>query len=104
MDFLYEDNRIYVENDHGKMIVEATFPKIEKGVVNIDHTFVDPSLRGRGIASELMHEVYRYVKKRGFKAVHTCPYATVWFKRNPDKTDIISERLQEAMHPECKIV
>jgi uncharacterized protein len=103
MDFLYEKHRIHVEDDEGKMIVEATFPPIEDGVVNIDHTFVDPSLRGRGIANELMHEVYRYAKEKGYKVVHTCPYATVWFKRNPDKTDIIAEQLQENVHPECKI-
>ncbi|MFP4178205.1 MAG: GNAT family N-acetyltransferase [Acholeplasmataceae bacterium] len=104
MDFLYENNRIYVQDDQGKTIVEATFPTIEDGVVNIDHTFVDPSLRGQGIASKLMHEVYRYVKEKGYEVVYTCPYATVWFKRNPDKTDIIAERLQESMHPECRIV
>jgi len=103
MNYMYEKNRIYVNNEDGKMIVEATFPFIKEGVVVIDHTFVDPSLRGQGVASELMHNVYQYVKKQGLKAVATCPYAVVWFKKHPEHTDIIDEETQATLAPECRI-
>ncbi len=103
MNYIYEDNKIYVNDSEGKMIVNATFPFIDKGIVVIDHTYVDPSLRGQGIASQLMHEVYKHTKKLGYKVVATCPYAVVWFKKHKDLNDIIDEDLQSHLAPECQI-
>jgi predicted GNAT family acetyltransferase len=103
MNYIYENHEIYVKNEEGKMIVHATFPWIKEGVVVVDHTFVDPSLRGQGIASQLMHEVYKHAKNKGYKVVATCPYAVVWFKKHPELTDIIDEEVQATLAPECQI-
>ncbi|MFA5560832.1 MAG: GNAT family N-acetyltransferase [Acholeplasmataceae bacterium] len=103
MKFRYESNRIYVLDDEGKQIVNGTFPWEKEGVANVNHTFVDPSLRGQGIASKLMHEIYNYAKENSFKLVATCPYAVVWFKKNPDKMDIIDAKTQATLNPECLI-
>ncbi len=103
MNYIYENNKIYVNDSEGKMIVNATFPFIDKGIVVVDHTYVDPSLRGQGIASQLMHEVYKHTKKMGYKIVATCPYAVVWFKKHKDLNDIIDEDLQSHLAPECQI-
>lgn len=103
MNYIYEKHRIYVNNDDGKMMVNATFPLIKEGVVNVNHTYVDPSLRGQGIASQLMHEVYQHAKKLGYKMVATCPYAVVWFKKHQELTDIIDEETQATLAPECQI-
>ncbi len=103
MNFIYENHRIYVNDNNGKMIVNATFPLIKEGVVVVDHTYVDPSLRGQGIASQLMHEVYKHVKKQNLKAVATCPYAVVWFKKHKELNDIIDEEMQATLSPECQI-
>ncbi len=54
----------------------------KEGVVVVNHTYVDPSLRGQGIASELMHEVSKFAKEKGYKVVATCPYAVVWYKKH----------------------
>lgn len=103
MQFIYEDHRVYVKDESGKVIVNATFPFIQPNVVNVDHTFVDPALRGQGVASTLMHHVYDHAKAKGYKVVATCPYAVVWFKRNKDKNDIIDEAVQATLSPECQI-
>ncbi|PKK96193.1 MAG: N-acetyltransferase [Tenericutes bacterium HGW-Tenericutes-3] len=103
MKYIYEEHKIYVNDEKGKMIVNATFPFIEDGVVVVDHTFVDPSLRGQGIASQLMHEVYNYSKQKGYKVVATCPYAVVWFKKHKECNDILDLDLQSHLAPECLI-
>ncbi|MDI6452747.1 GNAT family N-acetyltransferase [Peloplasma aerotolerans] len=103
MDYIYESHRIYVKNEEGKVIVNATFPFITHGVVNVDHTYVDPSLRGQGIASQLMHEVHKHAKSLNYKVVATCPYAVVWFKKHPDLTDIIDDEVQAKLAPECQV-
>jgi predicted GNAT family acetyltransferase len=103
MTFIYEQHKIYVQDENGKIIVNATFPLIKDGVVVIDHTYVDPSLRGQGVASELMHHVYKHIKSLGFQAVATCPYAVVWFKKHQEFKDIINEEVQAHLAPECQI-
>ncbi len=103
MNFIYEDHRIYVLNEENKVIVNATFPWIKEGVVVVDHTYVDPSLRGQGVASNLMHEVCGFAKKKGYKMVATCPYAVVWFKKHLEFNDLIDLETQSELAPECQI-
>jgi predicted GNAT family acetyltransferase len=103
MEYIYEAHRIYVLNEEQKVIVNATFPFIKPGVVNVDHTYVDPSLRGQGIASTLMSNVVEFARQKGYKVVATCPYAVVWFKRHKDHNDIIDQEVQAELAPECQI-
>lgn len=89
MEIIKEKNKVYILNDKSKEIAFVTFPQIEEGVVEIQKTFVDDSLRGLGIASKLMEEVYNVIKENGYKAVLKCSYAVNWFSKNQDKNDII---------------
>lgn len=50
MDFTYNPNQIALLGEDDKLLAEVTFPEIDKDTVNIDHTFVDPSLRGQNLA------------------------------------------------------
>lgn len=103
MDFVIEKHRIFVKDAQGKLIVEATFPLYKSGVVVVDHTYVDPTLRGQGVASDLMKKVCETVEKQGLKAIATCPYAVVWFKRHKDYAYLIDEKAQTEVSPECQI-
>jgi predicted GNAT family acetyltransferase len=51
--------------------------------------FVDESLRGQGIASELMLLAYETIKKQKKQIVAKCPYAIDWFKKHPEYQDIV---------------
>lgn len=103
MNFIYEPNQIFVKDEDNNIIVKATFPFINENVVNVNHTFVDPKLRGQGIASILMHEVIQYAKKMNYKIVATCPYAVVWLKKHKEYQDMIDEITQSELAPECQI-
>ncbi len=103
MNFIRETHQITVKNEDGKIIVKATFPFIKPGVVNVNHTYVDPSLRGQGVASNLMHEVVDHIKDQGFKVVATCPYAVVWFKKHREYEGLIDLETQSELAPECQI-
>lgn len=103
MNFIYENHRIYVKNSEGQVIVEATFPLYEKGIVVVDHTYVDPSLRGQGVASQLMREVCDHAQKLGYKIVSTCPYSVVWFKRHKEYDHLVDLVTQTKLAPECLI-
>lgn len=90
MDFEREDNRIFAEDGAGNLVAEITFPACREGVVNIDHTFVDPSLRGQGVADKLVRAAVRYIREAGVKATVTCTYAQRWFAEHPEQADVLA--------------
>lgn len=103
MEWKYEDGRIYSTDQKGELMCEATFTRKENGDMDIDHTYVNPVLRGQGIAAKMMEVVAEYFRKEGFKATATCSYANIWLKRHEEQySDILSEDLSgQAMA--CKI-
>ena len=84
MEFKIEENRIYADDSGGKTIAEVTFPEAKPGVVDINRTFVDPSLRGQGVAGQLMEAAFKKIASDGKKAILSCPYAVRWASENTD--------------------
>lgn len=82
MDFKIESNRIFKEDENGKVIAEITFPETENGVFCIDHTFVDDSLRGQGIAGQLVQLAVDNINEQGGKVTAACSYAQHWLEKN----------------------
>lgn len=82
MEFIKEDSRIYSLDDNGKVVAEITFYESENGVFTIEHTFVDESLRGQGIAGKLVEMAVEEIEKRGGKIEATCSYAKKWLEKN----------------------
>ena len=87
MDFIEESNRIYAKDSTGKLLAEITFPKADKSTITIDHTFVDQSLRGQGIANHLMTLVVNQAKNKNWKIAAVCSYAKNWFKNHPGEAN-----------------
>ena len=90
MEFLKEPGRIYRTDASGQTIAEVTFPAAGEGVVDIDHTFVDPSLRGQGVAGQLMQALADQLRLERRKAVLTCSYAQKWFGEHPEYGDVLA--------------
>ncbi len=90
MEMQYEPERIYINGPAGQCIAEVTFP-ISNGVATIDHTFVDPSLRGQGVADRLLVAAVERIRSQGLKARATCSYAVKWFAEHPAQADLLSD-------------
>lgn len=89
MNFIYDNNRIYAKDESGLLLAEVTFPARDDLRVDINHVYVDESLRGQGIASNLMLEAYNFIKSKNLKIVAKCPYAISWFKKHEEYQDIV---------------
>lgn len=89
MDFIYKEDRIVLMNEEEKVIAQVTFPAVDAHTVDIDHTFVDDSLRGQGVAGKLMEAAAGYLREHGKKAVLTCSYAVKWFEKHPEYGDVV---------------
>ena len=77
-----------MEND--QVLGEITFPVCGPETVVIDHTWVDPSLRGQGTAGQLMQAVVDKLRADGRKAQATCSYARGWFAKHPEAADVLA--------------
>jgi len=89
MEFIHEDNRIVVFSSDKEILAEVDFPKESDGIVNVDHTFVDDSLRGQGVAGKLMYEFVSELRQSDVKAILSCSYAVNWFKKHPECGDVL---------------
>lgn len=83
MDLITQPSRIYASDEHGVTIAEVTFP-VKDGIATIDHTFVDTSLRGQGIAGKLVQAAVDKILADGHQIAATCPYALSWLQRHPE--------------------
>ena len=83
-------NAILCISDEGVMLAEVTFPAEDDNVVNIDHTFVDESLRGQGVAGKMLAQLAQELEETGRKARPTCSYAVSWFEKHPERADLLA--------------
>ena len=83
MKLIRETTRVYARNEEGKLIAEITFPMTAPGVYTIDHTFVDPSLRGQGAADQLVRAALEQIQENGGRVEATCSYAVRWLEQHP---------------------
>lgn len=89
MKYNIKADRIWMEDESGKELAYVDFPEYEEGVVSINHTVVDPSLRGQGIAGQLMEELVKELKRTKRKAIPVCSYAVSWFAKNTEHADLL---------------
>lgn len=75
MEYITEKNRIYSNDSDGKVIAEVTFPEVECGIYNINHTFVDTALRGKGVAGKLVELAVKQIRAQGGEVTASCSYA-----------------------------
>lgn len=83
MNFIHQANQIGYYNDQNQMLAEITFPAVDASTVNINHTFVDGSLRGQGIAGKLMEAAIKQIEGENKTIIPSCSYAVKWFTDHP---------------------
>ena len=85
MKFIHEPNRIYGVDENGKVVAEITFPRTQPGVYTIEHTIVDSSLQGQGVAGKLVQAAVEDIKAMGGEVQATCSYAVKWLEKHGKK-------------------
>ena len=89
MEFQFEPTRVYGLDGGGRLVAEITFPCTQPGIYTIDHTFVDESLRGQGVASQLVRAAAEELRAQGKRAKTSCWYAAQWFEKHPQEQDLL---------------
>ena len=94
MEFKENTEKIWLENEEGKIIAYVEFPMIN-GTANVMHTVVDSSLRGQGVAGRLMEALVEKMEKEDRKLELTCSYAVDWFNKNREHENVLADAEKE---------
>lgn len=81
MKYLTYYSKITLADDNGKELARITFPEREKGIYEIKQIFVDESLRGQGIAQNLLRHAINEINFRGGTIIASCSYAKNYIEK-----------------------
>jgi hypothetical protein len=62
--------------------------RLAPGRVVITHTETPPALRGRGIASKLVHGALEQIRAEGLKVVAGCGFVVDYLDKHPEFADL----------------
>jgi predicted GNAT family acetyltransferase len=77
-----------IERD-GARIGEMTYRRGDATHVTIDHTEVDPALRGGGVARRLLDAAVAWARQTNTKITPRCSYVVVQFARDKSIADVL---------------
>lgn len=89
MEIKRTDHMVYagaLENPIAKLV----WVPLENNVILATETLVDPSLRGKGVAKQLLDEAANYARDHGLKIKPKCSYVVKAFERYKEYQDIIA--------------
>ena len=82
-------NRFYIGDSENAAIAEITFVPKGASVIEVDHTWVSPELRGQGIAKLLVDRVVSWAREENLKIIPVCPYVKTQMERNQEYHDLL---------------
>ena len=60
-------------------------------VLDIQHTYTPPALRGRELAARLTEAAFAFARSEGLRVVPTCSYTAAWAERHPEVRDLVRD-------------
>lgn len=81
------NNRFVVEIGDSTALLE--YSAVDDQTLDYSHTFVPPTLRGQGIASQLTEHALQYALEQQLFVVPSCPFVAAFIQSNPKYRKLI---------------
>lgn len=88
MEILEGHNKFYVNDAQGNQVAEIVFVPTGEHLSIIEHTDVDPSLKGQGVGKQLVAKVVEKMRQEQRKIIPLCPFAKHEFDNTREYDDI----------------
>lgn len=62
----------------------------EGGVIDMQHTIVDPDFGGRGLGGRIVEYALTDARERGLRVVPTCSFISRFIDSHPDYRDLVT--------------
>lgn len=83
--FIEADNEVSSD----KTIAEMTYVYEGKEKIIINHTEVDPSLKGKGVGKLLVLNAVEFARSKNIKILPLCSFAKSVFDKTPELIDVL---------------
>ncbi|MFA5422101.1 MAG: GNAT family N-acetyltransferase [Bacilli bacterium] len=99
------NDRFYIGESEDNALAEVTFKQYSDHVIILDHTYVNRSLRGRGIGKTLVDKVVEYARQNHLKIIPTCPFAKDIMENSKAYADVLlsNPAVQESKNTACPL-
>jgi predicted GNAT family acetyltransferase len=74
--------------ENGARLAQMTYRHLDAGRILIDHTYVEPRLRGRGVARSLLDAAAAWARGSGRRISASCSYVLAEFARDASLRDV----------------
>lgn len=71
------------------VVARMTFSRIDPNNIIVDHTAVDPKLKGTGTGKALVMHLVEWARANDQKVLPLCPFAKAIIERHPETHDIL---------------
>lgn len=82
------DHRFYVENENGDTVAFIEYSFDDNRTLIANSTFVDPSLRGQGVARKLLERLVEFARNNGYRIRPLCSYVVRAFEESDAYDDV----------------
>lgn len=79
----------YILDDSQQEIGYLTFTIAPDQIAIVEHTVVDPSYQGLGLAGDLATAFFSYCIELGLRVCPMCSYIVTYLKRHPELQDMV---------------
>ena len=90
---------VHLDGDDAELDYTIVGPKL----IDLQHTYVPASARGKGVAEALAEAAFEYARDRGYRVVPTCPFVRIWLRRHPEQAKLVdppyAEYLERRQRP-----
>lgn len=81
---------VHIEHEPGRFFarVEGELAELvyerREGVLDVQHTYTPPALRGRDLAARLTDAAFAYAREHRLRIVPSCSYTQTYLARHPE--------------------
>jgi uncharacterized protein len=79
----------FIDRD-GEWVAELTYFKSGDGEITIDHTEIDPELRGDNLGEDLVKAAVEYARENNLKIKPVCPFAKKVIDETAEYQDVLA--------------
>jgi uncharacterized protein len=85
------DQERWQAHDGDTVVGQLTYRTDGDGVIDLQHTLVDPDQRGRGIAGLLVAQALTHVRERSWRIRPSCSYVQRYLREHPGDQDLVDD-------------
>jgi len=67
-----------------------SYTRAADGTLDLQHTFVPESERGRGVGEQLVQAALAHAREQGVQVIPSCPFVQSWLDEHPDARDLVA--------------